>query len=148
MKLNEFRKLFRDLPKMTQVMLIVPDTEADCDGKYQLEPANAIAFQSGSAKSPYENKRYAFIYYDPDKEFEVRHKMEGKRREHLTEFRNLFYGLPPDTEIMIVEDWMGVIETKLPLLDANSIGVQTDEIQWDEDALYVYIYHNPEIFDN
>ena len=65
----------------------------------------------------------------------------------LNEFRKMFKGLPADTEVMLVADWMVYSESGHPLLcDANAIGITCDSPQgpFDDGCTIVYIYNNPE----
>ena len=65
----------------------------------------------------------------------------------LKEFRKMFLGLPPDTEVMLVADWDVWEENGHPLLcSANDIGHTAFEPSgaFDDGCYVVYIYNNPE----
>ena len=66
----------------------------------------------------------------------------------LKEFRKMFKGLPSDTEVMIVADWMTCDETRCnPLLcDANAICRTFDTPMGigDDGRNIVYIYNDPD----
>lgn len=68
----------------------------------------------------------------------------------LKDFKKLFRGLPPDTEVMLVADWTIADENGDPLLcDANCVGYTSDEPQGinKDGVLYVYIYNDPDYED-
>lgn len=139
MKLKKFKFLFRGLQSDTKIMVVDDWLLNGLNyGHPLLGAANAYTLIRDEPQGwEDDGSLIAYIWHDS----------HNKNQDiTLKKFRKLIKELPPDTEIMVVIDWMQHDEQGYPFLgSANSTYLIEHELEWDNDNdRILYIYSSPD----